>query len=165
VAGIACPMMFILLRRFIKALDDAIRLENDQRIPYQETDASSPMPREQSKRVASSSIETNPKPSKSRETSIAALRKKMQLLLITSTLSSFIVMAVCLICTVFQFEARTVPLAWLIYYACTLGLGMFVCQLAHSAKADSTLSSRSLRVKGSNSAAMLSREIIQAQNE
>lgn len=62
------------------------------------------------------------------------LRRKVRLILITSTVSSAGVVVVCLTCGVMQFAARTVPLSWVVYYAITIGIGMFACQLAHSAK-------------------------------
>jgi hypothetical protein len=132
-AGVACPIMFFHMRNFVKALDDAIKLNSEQRILLSDSDSMptsplAPLPKRQSK-----SKPVNDNQSSGRD-KLAGLRSKVMALMITSTLSSSLVVVVCLVCGIFQFVSRTVPLSWVVYYAITIAIGLFALQLAHSAK-------------------------------
>jgi len=138
-AAVACPIMFFHMRNFVKVLDDAIKLNSEQRGPYSDEDSSSAARTPESPQMRTTTRKGRVASlaevrSVTNRDKIAELRRKVMALLITSTLSSSVVAIVCVACAAMQFASHTVPLSWLVYYAITIGIGMFACQLAHSAK-------------------------------
>ena len=141
----ACPIMYYHLRNFVRVLDDAVKLQGGLQDTNEDVIPESSSPRPLSDRKAVALLSKGSKRSSLPKTStevIAQLRRKINGILITATISSSLVFVVCLMCAIFQFASRTVPLSWLVYYAITCCIGLFACQLAYtSQRTPPTLSS------------------------
>jgi len=127
---VACPIMGIHMRNFVKALDAALqRYDTLHVVPLsgeEETSNSTPdSPAHGSKRESmGGQVQSAAK--------LRMLRTKVFRFMITSTVCAFAVFAVCLFCACCQFAARTVPFSWLVYYMIIIALGLFSLQLSHS---------------------------------